>query len=111
MIRHLVLFRLAPEPAAVRIEHIEGMRARLQALQAKVSGALSIEVDPDVVGGPNHWHVALVAEFEDRAALDAYQAHPNHQAAIAYLADFVVERSIVDTQINGLVPAHGATTG
>lgn len=99
MIRHLVLFRLRADSPDERAEHVAGMRVRLEGLRDVVPGTRSIHVDPDVVGGPNHWDVALVSEFEDRAALDAYQAHPEHRAAIAFMADFVTERSIADVEL------------
>ncbi|MBW4042728.1 MAG: Dabb family protein [Acidobacteria bacterium] len=104
MIRHLVLFRLRSESPQERAEHLAGMRSRLEGLRSVVPGTLSIHVGPDVGGGPNHWDVALVSEFEDQGALDAYQAHPDHLAAIAYLADFVTERSIADVEVSGDAP-------
>ena len=108
MIRHLVLFRLRPGSPEERAAHLAGMRSRLEGLRDAVPGTRSIHVDPDVVGGPNHWDVALVSEFEDRIALDAYQAHPDHRAAIAFLADFVTERSIADVEMRPDLPQDDA---
>ncbi len=104
MIRHPVLFRLRPESPEERAAHLAGMRSRLEGLRHAVPGTRSIHVDPDVVGGPNHWDVALVSEFEDRTALDAYQALPDHRAAIAFMADFVTERSVADVDVGPDLP-------
>jgi hypothetical protein len=104
MIRHLVLFRLRLESPEERAERVTAMRSRLEGLRDAVPGTRSIQVDPDVAGGPNHWDVALVSEFDDRVALDAYQAHPDHLAAIAFMADFVTDRAIVDLEVRPALP-------
>ncbi|HEY8318616.1 MAG TPA: Dabb family protein [Amnibacterium sp.] len=99
MIRHLVLFRLADGSAAERAEQTAGMRDRLEALPALLSGVLSLRVGPDVVGGAEHWDVALCADFTDRDALQRYQVHPEHRAAVEWMASFVAARSIVDLEL------------
>ena len=52
----------------------------------------------DVVGGGN-WDVALVADFADRAGLDAYQTHPDHQAVAGYIRSVVSDRVAVDFEV------------
>ena len=96
MIRHLVLFRLAEGSDSERAVQVAGMRERLEALPALLEGVLSLRVGPDVVGGRDHWDVALCADFTDRDALQRYQVHPEHRAAVEWMASFVVARSIVD---------------
>ena len=104
MIRHLVLFRLREESERERAAHISSMRERLEALRTTTWGVHAIQVDQDVVGGANHWHAALVADFEDLSALRDYQVHPDHQAAVAWMADFVVERSVADLELRASPP-------
>ncbi|GEB95325.1 hypothetical protein GCM10009724_21580 [Microbacterium lacticum] len=58
----------------------------------------AISVGPDVVGGTN-WDVALVADFADQAALEAYQTHPDHQVVVAYVRSVVADRVAVDFEI------------
>ena len=100
MIRHLVLFRLRDANRRTRgPTHLDEMRTLWRRFATVSLATLAIHVDPDVVGGPNHWDVALVSEFEDRAALNIYQAHPGHVAAVAAMAEYVTERSIADVTI------------
>ena len=65
------------------------------ALKGVVPSIGEISVGPDVVGGSN-WDVALVADFADQAALDAYQTHPDHQIVVAYVRSVVADRVAVD---------------
>ena len=41
-------------------------------------------------------HVALYSEFASREALAGYQAHAEHQAIVAFVAEAAAERRMVD---------------
>ena len=58
----------------------------------------TLRVGPDVVGGAN-WDIALVAEYDDEAALARYQVHPAHVEAAGYVKSVVAERMAVDLVI------------
>lgn len=75
MIRHAVFFKFKPEVSqADRADLV----ARLKSLPERVPGILKPEVGEDFMKSPRSYHAALVFGFEDRAALDRYQTHPNH---------------------------------
>ncbi|MFT4050651.1 MAG: Dabb family protein [Microbacterium sp.] len=95
MIRHIVAWRLKTQDAGERAAQAQKMRTDLLALRGVVPTIIDISVGPDVVGGAN-WDVAIVADFADEAALDAYQVHPAHQAVVAYVREIVSERAAVD---------------
>ena len=40
--------------------------------------------------------MVLVAELENREALDAYQAHPEHQAVVPLIKAAAINRTVVD---------------
>jgi uncharacterized protein YciI len=74
MLTHIVCFKYKPDvPQATREDH----RARLRGLHA-IDGVLKLTVGADVVRSPRSYDSALVVEFRDRAALDAYQTNPQH---------------------------------
>jgi hypothetical protein len=54
--------------------------ARLRALDGRVPEIQSFAVGADVLGLPRSYHTGLVATFQDRAGLAAYDAHPEHQS-------------------------------
>ena len=94
-ILHIVSWNLTATDPADKAEHAAQMAARLGALVGVVDEIRSLRIGPDVVGGAN-WDIALVAEFDDEAALGRYQVHPAHVAAGAYVRSVVAERMAVD---------------
>lgn len=73
MIRHIVIWKLAPEADKAQI------RARLEALRGKIPELLSLAVVTE--GLPTSaGDLLLETTHPDAAALAAYQAHPLHQA-------------------------------
>jgi hypothetical protein len=97
-ILHIVSWKLAATDPAEKAEHAAAMTARLGGLVGVVEEIRSLRVGPDVLGGTN-WDVALVAEFDDEAALARYQVHPAHVEAGAYVRSVVAERMAVDLAI------------
>jgi len=89
MLIHVVCFKYKPEvDAAARQDH----RERLATLR-DIDGVIDLRVGEDVVRSARSYDTALVIEFRDRAALDAYQSHERHVPIArhgASLADHIV---------------------
>lgn len=96
MIRHIVMFRLAATDDLQRRDDAHGIAERLEALQTQISGIQSIRVDRDLGLVAGHWDLVLVSEHDDNAALEAYQVHPAHQEAAAWVGSVVSDRATVD---------------
>lgn len=96
MIRHIVEFKLAADDAEQRAAHARGIQDHLTALLNVVPTVRAITVAPDlgIVGG--HWDVVLVSEHDSNADLEAYQAHPAHREAVAWVSTVVSDRATVD---------------
>ena len=87
MLTHIVVWKYKPEvDAEQRREHV----ARLRRLSGMIPEIQSFAVGADVLGLPRSYHTGLVATFKDRAGLEAYDAHPEHQA-VAQLGRTVSE--------------------
>lgn len=99
MIRHIVLFRLAADDDAQRRDDAHGIAERLEALETQIPGIQSIRVDRDLGLVDGHWDVALVSEYDDNAALEAYQVHPAHKEAAAWIGTVVTDRAVVDYSV------------
>jgi stress responsive alpha/beta barrel protein len=56
------------------------MKEQLLACAGIVAGILKLEVGIAEPGLEATYDVVLYSEFESKAALDAYQSHPQHQA-------------------------------
>lgn len=98
MIRHIVAWKIASEDAGERAAQARRIADDLGALRGVVPSILDISVGPDVIGGGN-WDIALVADFADRAGLDAYLTHPDHVAVVGYVRSVVSDRVAVDLEI------------
>ena len=81
MLTHIVIwkYREDVEPE-VRAAHV----ALLRGLAATVPTIESLAVGFDVVKLPRSYHTGLVAVFRDRAGLDAYTIHPEHQKVVEF---------------------------
>lgn len=94
-IRHVVSWQLATTDAAERAEHAARVVSELQSLVGVVTEIRSLEAGTDVFGNGN-WDVVLVSVFDDVAALQRYQVHPEHKKVGEYIGSVTAQRSAVD---------------
>lgn len=79
MIRHIVFFKFKPEAGArERAEVLNDLRA----LPGKIDVIRSYEVGEDILKLPRSWDAALIATYDDLAALDVYTRHDDHVAVV-----------------------------
>lgn len=100
MIKHIVMWRLKDHAEGNnKITNAQRMKTKLEALRGQIDGVLAIEVGIDFSATEASADVVLYSEFTDRAALAAYQAHPAHQAVVAFIKEVVSARHLVDYEI------------
>lgn len=80
MIKHIVFFRWKETATAAQISEIA---AGLDGLPALISEIRGFQTGADVIRSERSYDFALVSDFDDLAALDRYQVHPDHQAVVA----------------------------
>ncbi|MDR2016098.1 MAG: Dabb family protein [Burkholderiales bacterium] len=97
MIKHLVIWTLkAPEDKAARLA---SFKPRAEALVGQIPGLRCLEVIDGLALEPTSGDMALYAEFDDLAALAAYQKHPLHVAlGDEEVKPFVASRRALDWQ-------------
>ena len=66
-------------------------------LRREAAGTVAAVEVQHALALPDH-DVAVVASFDDLAGLDAYQVHPEHQAAAAAIRELVTARAAIDWQ-------------
>ena len=90
MLVHIVCWKYKPETtASQREEHI----AKLQALPGIIPSVESFEVGSDILHLDRSFDTGLVAKYPDRAALDFYTDHPEHQK-VAALGKEIAEKVV-----------------
>lgn len=80
MLIHIVCWKYRPDvDEAAREEH----RSRLISLKTLIPNIERLDVGSDVLHLDRSFDTGLVADFVDRAALDEYTVHPEHQTVVA----------------------------
>jgi hypothetical protein len=100
MIKHIVMWKLKEHAeGAGRAANAAKMKEQLLACAGIVPGILKLEVGLAEAGLEATYDVVLYAEFASRAALDAYQAHPQHQALKPFFSAVREARQCIDYTI------------
>ncbi|MGO9833978.1 MAG: Dabb family protein [Polyangiaceae bacterium] len=97
MIRHIVMWKLKSEAeGATKSENAARMKALLDACAGHTPGMRRLEVGIDAGLDAAAWDVVLDSDFDDRAALDAYQEESHHKTAKVFIAKVRDLRAAVD---------------
>jgi hypothetical protein len=96
MVKHLVFWQFKDSTAGqTKQQNMNRVKRELEALNG-LPGVITVEVGFDVLNVGASCDVALYSAFEDQAALDAYQEHPDHVAVKEFLGEVTEERYVVD---------------
>ena len=80
MLTHIVCWKYKAETTPeMRVDH----RAKLMALPRIIQNSISFNVGEDILHIERSFDTGLVALFPDRASLDFYNDHPEHQKVAA----------------------------
>lgn len=100
MIKHIVMWKLLDAAEGnSKAENARMAKAQLEALNGKVPGLLKLEVGVDFSDSDTSMDLILYSEFEDRAALERYQQHPEHVAVFPFMKAIRSERRVVDYEV------------
>ena len=99
MIKHIVMWKLKEHAEGTgRAANAHKMKALLDGCADIVPGILKFETALAEPGLECTYDVVLYSEFASRAALDAYQQHPQHQAIKPFIGAVRAERQCMDYQ-------------
>lgn len=99
MIKHIVLFDIAPQVPPAQRELVREIIAQsLLPLVGQVEGLLSLEVGQNVVAGGKD--ICLSVAFDSLEALERYQPHPLHQKALGEFGHLLTNRVACDYEVN-----------
>ena len=97
MIKHIVMWKLKDfAEGADKAANARQMKERLDACANLVPGILKFEVALAQPGLEATYDVVLYSEFQDRAALEAYQKHPDHMAVVPFIGAVREARQCMD---------------
>ncbi len=100
MIKHIVMWKLKDyAEGADKISNANKVIALLETCNNLVPGMLKLEAALATPALEATYDVLLYTEFADKAALDAYQVHPTHQAIKPFIGAVRAERQCMDYQV------------
>lgn len=100
IVKHIVMWKLKEfAEGADRETNALRVKEKLEGLIGKVPGLLHLEVGIDFLGSEQSADVVLYSELESRAALEAYQAHADHQAVVPFMKAVAAARTVVDYEV------------
>jgi heme-degrading monooxygenase HmoA len=100
MIRHIVAFKLSATDPDQQASDAAGIASHLEPLASVIPGVIALEVRRDLGIVPGHWEVVLVSDHDSVDALEAYQSHPSHVEAAAWVSTVVSGRAVVDFEVS-----------
>lgn len=100
MVKHVILWQLKDElTESEKAEIRKGIKEGLEALQGKIPGLVSIQVQCDYLESSNA-DVMLDSTFTDAEALKGYSTHPEHvKAADGKVRPFTKRRMCMDYEV------------
>lgn len=96
MLKHILIWKIAGETPAEKLENGANVSAALMTLPALIPEIISMNVASNGVDIDRNWDLSLVAEFTDAAGLQAYIDHPEHVKVVAQIIEFLAERAAID---------------
>lgn len=96
MLKHVVLFKFNPGTAE---SDIRDLVDSLRGLPGTISEIRGFEVGLDVVRSERSFDLGLVSTFDDLAAMERYQVHPDHQAVVAKVRRLCEKVVAVDFEV------------
>jgi quinol monooxygenase YgiN len=100
MLKHIVMWKLKDQAEGLdRAANAQKMKELLDACAGIVPGILKFEVALAQPGLEATYDVVLYSEFADRAALDAYQDHPQHVALKPFIGAVREARQCMDYEV------------
>jgi heme-degrading monooxygenase HmoA len=100
MLKHIVLWKLKDHAEGNdRASNARKMKDMLDACANLVPGILKFEVALAQPGLEATYDVVLYSEFESKAALDAYQEHPDHVALKPFFGAVREARQCMDYEV------------
>jgi hypothetical protein len=100
MLKHIVMWKLKDHAeGADKATNAVKMKALLDSCANIVPGIVTFEVAIAQTGLEATYDVVLYSEFESTAVLDAYQAHPQHEAIKPFIGAIREARQCMDYHI------------
>ena len=99
MVKHIVFWKLKDKALGKgKAENARLIKEKLEALNGRIPGLLSLEVGLDFSQTRDSADLALYSTFANREDFDKYMEHPEHTAVIPFIVKTTKEFRVADYQ-------------
>lgn len=100
MIRHIVMWTLAPEnEGEILEENKHKLREMLMQLKSSIPQILSLEVKFNILEqSTNNYDICLICDFATYYDLLKYQEHTEHQKVVRFVKGIRLKRACIDIE-------------
>lgn len=96
MVNHFVFWNFQEQLSSEeKREAALKIKESLEGLKNKIDGIINVQVVIDPLDSSNR-DIALISTFDSRESLRAYQEHPDHKEAGAFIKSVTCDRTCVD---------------
>ncbi len=100
MVKHIVFWKLRKSALGKsKAENAELIKEKLEALNGRIPGLLSLEVGFDFSQTKDSADIAAYCTFANRDDLDKYLMHPEHEAVVPFIVKVTNELRVADYEI------------
>ena len=92
MFAHIVLFKLKDRSPEI----IEETAAVLRSMTGHIPSLRALEIGINEIVSGRAYDIALIARFDDRPGMEAYQVHPAHKEVVAHMHEVAASAVAVD---------------
>ncbi|HRZ41094.1 MAG TPA: Dabb family protein [Bacteroidales bacterium] len=96
MLRHVVMFKARPMPAAEKETGILRLKDAIDALQTEVPQVKFLQTGINFNTYPQAFDLVLISDFETEEDLEKYRNHPQHQKVMDVISEFIEKVHVVD---------------
>jgi Stress responsive A/B Barrel Domain len=99
MIRHIVTWKLTAENTAGKTTAFDELAQVIGPLPSLIPQIKALHLGRDLGETSTNWDVVLTLDFENTAALEEYQTHPEHEPVRAIVRRVTANRSAIDFEL------------
>ncbi|MDX1668195.1 MAG: Dabb family protein [Limnobacter sp.] len=100
MIKHIVFWKVKDAyNGQSKQEIMQQIKTMLEHCGQVIPGVIELEMALGGQGLEATFDVAMYSVFKDKAALDAYQVHPEHEKVKAYIGQVKTARECMDYEV------------
>ena len=99
MLRRVVMWRLRAQDPDQKALDAGTIKRALESMRGKIPGLLDLQVGINSSGGADASDVVMIADYQDRNAVEIYDKHPVHEQVKPIVGPLREERRVAEFEL------------